>query len=105
MFLEKFYICRLAAHLYLIGGPPQEMQKCVVEAKVKILPFYAGAKDALIQNPAAMTLLKDLYAAWLGALDALPPSPGERDNAYHVRISALEDKLATMGHRVEIEAQ
>jgi hypothetical protein len=105
-FLEEFYTCRLQAVLDITrGGSMATTRTRVAQAKATLLPLYAAAKDALGQNLSAITLLKDLYAAWLGALDALSPSPGETDNAYHVRISGLQNKLSEMGHRVEVEAQ
>lgn len=105
--LEELYTCRLRATLELLqrADAMRDTRACIVQAKVTLGPLYAAAREAVAAHASALPVLKDFYAAWLGGLDALFPSPGERDNAYQMRISEIQHKLTELGHRLTIEAQ
>lgn len=105
--LEEFYTCRLRATLELLqrDAAMTGTRACIVQAKAILAPLYGAARATLMHVPAALALLNDFYAAWLGGLDALFPAPGEREQAYHGRVSAMQNRLTEMRHRLEIEAQ
>lgn len=105
--LEEFYSCRLRATLELLqrDAAMTGTRACITQVKAIVEPFYSAAREALTHAPAALALLKDFYAAWLGGLDALFPAPGERESVYHGRVSGMQGRLTEMRHRLEIEAQ
>jgi hypothetical protein len=106
-FLDKmqveFLLCRLTAENMLLGrGAVQDTLACRERAKIEIVPLYSRAQDALREQPSAMALLEDLYAAWLRAMNGIAPAATETLSVYIARLNALQRPLTEMRQRLEI---
>lgn len=105
--IQGFFNCRLSAALDLLeqASTMPQATACVAQAKATLAPLYLAALTAVQGQEAAVSRLKDFYAAWLGGLDALYPAPREREAVYHGRVAGIQQKLTEMGHRLVLEAQ
>jgi hypothetical protein len=106
-FLDKlqveFLLCRLTAENMLLGrGAAQDTLACRERAKMEIVPLHSRAQDALREQPSAMALLEDLYAAWLRAMDGIAPAATETLSVYIARLNALQRPLTEIRQRLEI---
>jgi len=87
----------------LLGrGAAQDMLACRERAKMEIVPLHSRAQDALREQPSAMALLEDLYAAWLRAMDGIAPAATETLSVYIARLNALQRPLTEIRQRLEI---
>ena len=106
-FLDKmqveFLLCRVTAENTLLGrGAAQDTLACRERAKSEIVPLYGQAQDALREQTSAVTLLEDLYVAWLRAMDSIAPASRETLSVYIARLNALQRLLTEMRQRLEI---
>jgi len=107
MFLDKlqveFLLCRVTAENTLLGrGAAQDTLACRERAKSEIVSLYGQAQDALREQTSAVTLLEDLYAAWLRAMDGIAPASTETLPVYIARLNALQRLLTELRQRLEI---
>ena len=99
----EFLLCRLTAENMLLGrGAAQDTLACRERAKIEIVPLYGQAQDALREQTSAVTLLEDLYVAWLRAMDGIAPASRETLSVYIARLNALQRLLTEMRQRLEI---
>lgn len=84
-------------------GSWQGSELCVEQAQARMSLLYDAASKHLARRPAAMAILRDYYAAWLAAMQALPPTRPESAAGYHRRQSANGDDLTRLGERLKLE--
>ncbi|MCC2954532.1 hypothetical protein LK542_02755 [Massilia sp. IC2-477] len=78
--------------------------KCIKDGKAEVKKFYPAALKNVSKNPSATKLIKDYYAAWLTAFEAVPPRSDELRIDYERRQAASEAKYDEIWNRLEVEA-
>jgi hypothetical protein len=75
---------------------------CVKQASLALDKQFTAAKVIFVANPKGLEMLKDHYAAWLAAADALIPGNESRVR-YSARQDAIASRLNEMGKRLKLE--
>lgn len=78
--------------------------KCVKDGKAKVKKLFPIALKSVSKSSAAGKLIKEYYAVWLTAFDAVLPRPGDLTIDYERRQAANEAKYDEAWNRLEIEA-
>lgn len=77
---------------------------CLATTKENSKLLFTAAIKSIANKPTAQELLKNYYAAWLSALDNVPPLPSERyDNTYRKRQRNVFVKSDEIWTRLKIE--
>jgi uncharacterized low-complexity protein len=84
--------------------PENDPAKCIKEGKAEVKKVFPAALKSVSKNPVAGRLIKDYYAAWLTAFDAILPRPDDLKVDYERRQAANEAKYDEVWNRLEIEA-
>jgi hypothetical protein len=104
--VDNFINCHLQFQTALLKGiPVGHTVKCIDEYKGDMVPVYDKARRSLAKSSGALSMLKDVYASWVSAMDDLSPRLTETARSYANRVKILERQLRQMSHRLELEVQ
>jgi hypothetical protein len=97
---------KIAANKAELGSDDgfNEVGSCIVKAKTEARKDFAPALKSVSKNVTATKLLKDYYATWITAIDAVIPRPEETKEKYSARQAAQEEKYEAAWTRFEAEA-
>lgn len=103
--------CSLKVKLALLrtqAGTAQNVEddpaKCIKDGKSEIKKVFPAALKSVAKSPTAGRLIKDYYASWLTAFDAILPRPDDLKIDYERRQAANEAKYDEIWNRLEVEA-
>lgn len=80
------------------------LDPCIDKAKGATKKLFPAALARFAKKPESARLLKDYYAAWLRAMDALRPAADETMRAFQARQAAAQQRAEDIWARFEIEA-